>query len=193
MRYHSKLWNVAVIAILTLACDTPEPTAKAELPQVERPPTVKRSPLDSVDPDQPGFDAFAQWDCGAGDGPNGLTVYVATDTVFTFFPPPVPHVRIHIFDAADRKVPAGDSHPALFRSRTELAHRTFRWPGDAGIGALQLCHYRDCERLMEGRVTFGDVRPNHFVEGSIDIHASGDINTRRHFRANWGPRLKACG
>jgi hypothetical protein len=188
MQYRSKMTNVAAVAILTLACDTPQRNETIALPPVNRP--MKGG----ADPDQPGFNAFAQWDCGPGDGPNALTVYVAIDTVFTFFPPEVPHFRIHIFDAADRNVPAGDSHPALFRPRTELAHRTFQWPADQGdVGTLQLCHDADCKRLTEGRVTFGDVRLNHIVEGAIDVGATANIKTRRHFKANWGPRSKGCG
>src|SRR5687767_6945338 len=49
------------------------------------------------------------------------------------------------------------------------------------------------KRLDEGRVTFGDVRPNHFVEGTIDVGTTGNISVRRHFKANWGPRTNGCG
>src|SRR5687767_5035148 len=196
MRYHSKLANVAAVAILTLACDTSQPQPKAEWPRVERPPIVQRSPIKGADPDQPGFHAFAQWDCSPGDSTDALTVYVAVDTVFTTFPPEVTHFRIQIFDAATRELPGmsgRDGHAPYLRPRTELAHRTFHWPADEGFGKLLSCHYTDCKRLDEGRVTFGDVRPNHFVEGTIDVGTTGNISVRRHFKANWGPRTNGCG
>ena len=193
MRYHSKVSQIAVVALMTNACDTAQPTNTADLPRIDVPPIVNRSPLENADPGQPAFDAFAQWDCSPSDISTALTVYVATETVFTFFPPEVPHLRIHIFNAADRTLPAFNSRPVEFRPRTELAHRTFRWPAAQSVGMLQVCHYRDCKQLTDGLVSFGDVRPNHFVEGTIDIAPNGGINVRRHFKANWGPRSSGCG
>jgi hypothetical protein len=164
---HSKVWNAAAFAILTIACNTSEPTPEVELPGVQRP------AIDDVDPT--GFHAFAHWDCSPGDSPGALRVYVATDGVFTSLPPEVPHFRI-----------------SVFRAGSELAHRSFQFPSTDAIGKVQRCHLAVCTQRDEGRVSFGDVRPNQFVEGTLDL-GRGDVTERWRFKANWGPRLTGCG
>jgi hypothetical protein len=129
--------------------------------------------MDGADREQPGFNAYAVWECSPGDSPYALTVYVAQDAVFTFFPPEVPHFRIEVF-----------------RAGSELAHRTFQWPADERFGKLQWCP-DDC-RPVAGRVTFGEVQPNRFVEGVIQ-DGTHIIKVQRHFKANWGPRVTGCG
>ena len=158
MQCHVRLASVTALAILTLACETHKPAANVEWPQVG-PPVVHRSPTEGADPVR----AFAVWACSPGDSPSELSVYVGS-------PPKVPHFRIDVFSGA----------------LAELSHRTFQWPGDEGFARLQWCP-ADCERVAAGRVTFGEVQPNRFVEGTIYI---GGI--QRHFKANWGPRLTGC-
>jgi hypothetical protein len=131
--------------------------------------------MEGADREQPGFDAYAVWDCSPGDSPHALTVYVAEDAVFTFFPPEVPHFRIEVF-----------------RAGSELAHHTFQWPADEGFAKLQWCPGY-CGPVAAGRVTFGEVQPNRFVEGVIEVGTHDSIKVQRRFKANWGPRLKGCG
>lgn len=72
MRSRLRLANVMALALFTLACDTPQPTAKAEWP-----PIVKRSPLEGADSEQPGFAAYAVWACGPGDSPDALRCFAS--------------------------------------------------------------------------------------------------------------------
>jgi hypothetical protein len=162
MPHSSGVVGVATIAILTVSCGSREPAARAELPQVKAPAPSRLMR----------FTGYVHWDCAPNDGANGLTIYVA-ESDFDAIPPTVPHIRIFLVHAG----------------RPEHAHRTLRWPGDERMGVAERCrHTDDCTRVA-GRVTFGDVKLNEFVEGEIDVRSGvGDNVLRGRFIAQWAPR-----
>jgi hypothetical protein len=169
-------WSTLLMAatLFLLACDTAK---EKGIPDVEQPLLVQRSPMKTADAELPGFEAYAVWDCSPGDVPYAVRVYVATDARFTTLPPEVPHFRIEVF-----------------RAGTELSHRTLHWPADDGFAKLELCAGRShCRRVTDSRVVFGAVRPNHFVEGTVERPLATGVITRWRFKANWGPRLSGCG
>ena len=167
-----RLRLVVAAAFLTLACDT----SNKESVNVE-PPLLVQPPLKSADSEVPGFGAYALWDCSPLDSPYAVTVYVATDAFFTTVPPEAPHFRIEVF-----------------RAGSELSHRTLQWPADDRFAMLEWCAAgAHCKRIADARVIFGAVRPSQFVEGTIERSLATGVNTRWHFKANWGPRRTGCG
>jgi len=162
MRYDAGLVGIATVAILTVSCSPREPAARSELPQVKGPALGR--PMK--------FTGFVHWDCAPNDASNALTIYVA-ESDFDAMPPAVPHFRIFLAHAGP----------------PEHAHRTLRWPGDEGVGVVQRCRFKDDCTRVPGRVTFGDVKLNEFVEGEIDVRSGvGDHVLRGRFIAQWAPR-----
>jgi hypothetical protein len=164
MPYNAEFVAIATVAIFTVRCGGRDAAPRSELPEVKGPAPTLRRPMT--------FTGYVHWDCAPNDASNALTIHVA-ESDFDTIPAGVPHFRIFLAHAGP----------------PEHAHRTLRWPGDEGLGVVQRCRFKnDCTRVT-GRVTFGEVKLNEFVEGEIDVRSGVGANVLRgRFNAQWAPR-----
>ncbi|MEZ4588004.1 MAG: hypothetical protein R2909_16625 [Gemmatimonadales bacterium] len=85
-------------------------------------------------------------------------------------------------------------HLSLWKPLSELAGRTWRWPGDEQVGGASLCvEGEDCHGATAGVVRLDRVGSDSVLTGRLRLEFGARPEVAGSFRATWRSRVMLCG